>query len=80
VTQHGFALNVGPEMDYFNGIIGCGLPHHPAISMAELLGQPPAMNEVMDEVERRFGKVFDREMQNTTNIKRPSLELIEEKP
>jgi len=79
VTQHGFALNVDPEMDYFNGIIGCGLPDHPAISMAELLGQPPTMNEVMDEVERQFGKVFDWEMQNATNVKRQRLELMEER-
>jgi len=62
VSQHGFALNVEPEMDYFNGIIGCGLEAHSAISMAELLGQPPTMREVMDELGRQFGKLFEREI------------------
>jgi lipoate-protein ligase B len=62
VSQHGFALNVDPDMDYFEGIVGCGLKDNPAISMAELLGDPPPMRAVMDEVVRQFGKAFGREM------------------
>ncbi len=70
VSQHGFALNVDPAMEYFEGIIGCGLKAHPAISMAELLGPPP-MNEVLDEIERQFGKAFNRQLvtNKTTAIK-----------
>jgi lipoate-protein ligase B len=78
VTQHGFALNVEPDMDYFKGIIGCGLPDHPAISMAELLGPPPPMSEVMDELGKQFGKVFDREMHERTSVEqqRPAEERL----
>jgi lipoyl(octanoyl) transferase len=62
ISQHGFAINVEPDMDYFEGIIGCGLKDHPAISMAELMLNPPTVNEVMNEVARQFGKVFGYEM------------------
>jgi lipoate-protein ligase B len=62
ISQHGFAINVAPEMNYFEGIIGCGLKDHPAISMAELLPSPPTVQAVMAEVARQFGKRFEYEM------------------
>lgn len=62
ISQHGFALNVNPNTDYFNGIIGCGLKDHASISLADLLEQPPDMPTVIDEVARHFGRVFEREM------------------
>jgi lipoate-protein ligase B len=62
VTRHGFALNVNPDMSYWDGIIGCGLPDHASISMADLLGDGLAMGAVMDELVKQFGKVFEREM------------------
>jgi lipoate-protein ligase B len=62
ISQHGFALNVAPDMDHWNGIIGCGLKEHASISLAELLDPAPAMEAVMDEVMRQFGAVFEREM------------------
>jgi len=62
ISQHGFALNVKPNMDYFNGIIGCGLKDHAPISLADLLEQPPEMDTVMDEAARQFGRVFELEM------------------
>ncbi|PJF40293.1 MAG: lipoyl(octanoyl) transferase, partial [Phototrophicales bacterium] len=33
ITQHGFALNVHPDMQYFKGIIPCGIDDKPVISM-----------------------------------------------
>jgi len=62
ITQHGFALNVDPDMSYWDGIIGCGLRDHAIVSMAELLDPPPAMDAMMDAVVESFGKVFGREM------------------
>jgi lipoyl(octanoyl) transferase len=62
VSQHGFALNVNPDMDYWNGIVGCGLKDHVSISLADLLPEPPPMVAVMDAVEAAFGRVFEREM------------------
>ncbi len=54
ITRHGFALNVEPDMSYFDGIIPCGIKDHGVISMADLLVHPPTMAEVMDEVEAHF--------------------------
>jgi lipoyl(octanoyl) transferase len=62
VTQHGLALNVDPDMSYWDGIIGCGLRDHAIVSMADLLDPPPSMEAVMDAVVESFGKVFEREM------------------
>ena len=68
VSQHGFALNVNPDMSYWDGIVGCGLPDHASISMADLLGNAllgdsrRTMEVVMDEVVKQFGKVFEREI------------------
>ncbi len=62
ISRHGFALNVNPEMDYWQGIVGCGLKGYPVTSLAELLASPPSMDEVMAQVCAAFGKVFEYEM------------------
>lgn len=59
VTRHGFALNVCPQMDYFDGIVPCGIAEHPVVSLAELLGDAPAMASVKTEVARAFAQVFN---------------------
>lgn len=62
ISQHGFALNVAPDMSYWDGIIGCGLKGHAAIALADLLEAAPALDRVMDEVVRHFGHVFNYAM------------------
>lgn len=57
VTRHGFALNVNPEMAYWEGIIGCGLPH-PQVSLAQLCSPTPAMDAVRAAVADAFRQVF----------------------
>jgi len=58
VSRHGFALNVAPEMDYWKGIIACGLADHPAVSLEQLLDPPPPMERVHNAVVTAFGEVF----------------------
>ncbi len=58
VTRHGFALNVAPQMDYFDGIIPCGIAEHPIISIADLLSEAPPMDEVKTQVARAFTEVL----------------------
>lgn len=58
VTQHGFALNVAPDMAYFGGIVPCGIPDKPVISLAQLLGSAPPIEMVMDQVAESFSNVF----------------------
>lgn len=71
VSQHGFALNVNPDMSYWEGIIGCGLAGHASISMADLLdeGSPPEMEAVMDEVAEQFGRVFGYQMKDAAAVR-----------
>jgi lipoate-protein ligase B len=58
VSRHGFALNVNPDMDYWDGIIACGLQDEPIVSLADLLPAPPAMELVKREVVKAFEEVF----------------------
>jgi lipoate-protein ligase B len=58
VTRHGFALNVNPDMRYWDGIIACGLADEPVASLADLLEPLPAMERVKQEVVFAFGEVF----------------------
>jgi len=57
ITRHGFALNVEPDMEYWNGIIACGL-NEPVVSLADLLDPAPSMQQVKAEVTRAFREVF----------------------
>ena len=61
VTRHGFALNVDPDMDYWNGIIPCGLTE-PVVSLADLLNQAPSMQEVKQHIKEAFCTVFENSM------------------
>lgn len=63
VSRHGFALNVNPDMSYWQGIIGCGLVDYPVASLADLLDPPPAMPAVIAAVIAAFGEVFEYAMQ-----------------
>lgn len=64
ISQHGFALNVAPDMRYWEGIIACDLPDAPSISLAELLDPAPAMEPVTQAVVAAFGDVFQLQMVN----------------
>lgn len=61
VTRHGFALNVNPDMSYWDGIIACGLGDEPVTSLADLLDPVPEMERVKQEVVSAFGEVFGYE-------------------
>jgi lipoate-protein ligase B len=62
VSRHGFALNVDPDMDYWEGIIACGLQDEPIVSLADLFPEPPPMERVKEEVTSAFGEVFGYEI------------------
>jgi lipoate-protein ligase B len=59
VTRHGFALNVNPDMSYWDGIIGCGLKEYQVTSLAKLLDFVPTMPEVLEAITDAFCKVFE---------------------
>ena len=62
VSRHGFALNVNPDMEYWEGIIACGLQDEPIVSLADLFPEPPSMEQVQREVITAFREVFGFEV------------------
>jgi lipoate-protein ligase B len=62
ISRHGFALNVAPDMAYWEGIVGCGLEGYPVISLAALLEPVPSLDSVISAVTAAFGNTFGCEM------------------
>jgi lipoate-protein ligase B len=58
ITRHGFALNIRPDMSYWQGIIGCGLTHTTMCSLAELLPEVPSMPAAEEAVAAAFSRHF----------------------
>lgn len=62
ISRHGFALNVEPEMSYWEGIIGCGLDY-PVTKLVELLPNSPTIEQVGRAVVAAFGEEFNYSME-----------------
>jgi lipoyl(octanoyl) transferase len=60
ITSHGFALNVGTDLDFFDAIVPCGIRDHGVTSIERLRGATVAMADVHRAVEQGFGRVFGR--------------------
>ena len=54
VTMHGFALNVNPDLSYFDRIIPCGIADAQVTSMERELNRSIALEEVLEVVETRM--------------------------
>jgi lipoyl(octanoyl) transferase len=59
VTLHGFALNCDPDLSWWDGIVGCGLPEHGVTSLSRLARRSVTVSEVRPLLERRLAEVFD---------------------
>jgi len=60
ITSHGFAFNVGTDLDFFRLIVPCGIGDHGVTSLGALLGTPPPLEDVEDAVVAHFARVFER--------------------
>lgn len=61
ITQHGFALNVHPDLSHFDLIVPCGLHGYGVTSLARQLGRAITVTDVRPVVITRFAEVFGLE-------------------
>src|SRR5690606_15915079 len=61
VTMHGLALNVHPDLSYFNHIVPCGIADKKVTSMENELGFAPDMATVKTSLLAGFTQLFDAE-------------------
>ena len=59
VTMHGLALNVNPDLGYFNNIIPCGIDDKAVTSISKELGREIAMEEVQQKLKTHLFELFE---------------------
>ena len=58
VTSHGFALNVNPDLTFFDHIVPCGISGCPVTSIAAQRPELTDLSTLTPIVARHFGEVF----------------------
>lgn len=66
VTMHGFALNVSPDLSFFEHIVPCGMPDVRVTSMARELGRDVPVSDVLPVVVEAFGREFGMGMERSS--------------
>src|SRR5450631_933106 len=59
ITMHGFAFNINTDLQYFDGIIPCGIKNKQVTSLARELGHPVDLGEVKQKLKNHFEEVFE---------------------
>jgi len=63
VTMHGFALNVNPDLGFFDRIIPCGIADAQVTSMEKELNRSIPLEEVQEVVEARMKQTLSQVIQ-----------------
>ena len=58
VTMHGFALNLHPDLSWFELMNPCGITDRPVTSLSELVGRKVTIQEAVDAIIPHFATVF----------------------
>ena len=64
VTTHGFALNVNPDLTYFDRIVPCGMPDVPVTSMAATGSASVNLGDAARALTAHFAEIFDVEVEH----------------
>lgn len=60
VTMHGFAININPDLSYFNRIIPCGIPDAGVTSLSRELGREVSISEVLPSLIERISEALKK--------------------
>ena len=60
VTMHGFALNLKPDMKYYDCMILCGIQEFGVTSMSDILSKDIDIVEVMEKLSFEFLNIFKK--------------------
>lgn len=67
VTTHGFALNVCPDLPFFDHIVPCGMPDAGVTSLSLEVGKTVPVGEVIPIAVEKFGAVFGLRVEQTVS-------------
>jgi len=67
-TMHGLALNVNTDLEYFNGIVPCGISDKGITSLAKLLGTEISLSLIEEKFAEKFADVFEVEIHRAKTI------------
>ena len=67
VTMHGFALNVNTDLDYYSGIIPCGIFEYGVTSMEKIVGEKLNMGKVKKSILKSFHRAFQNQVKAGVN-------------
>ena len=59
ISTHGFALNVSPDMGYFENIVPCGIEGRPVTSLNDVLERQVSVREVVEVLMPRLALLSD---------------------
>ena len=66
VTMHGFALNVCPDLSFFDHIVPCGMPGVQVTSVARELNRDVGVSDVIPALVQAFGCEFGMRMETAS--------------
>ena len=66
-SMHGFALNINPEMKYFDGMIPCGIFEYGVTSIQEQLDKELEIEDIAERVDTQIQRVLLKENLNETS-------------
>ena len=82
VTMHGFALNLDPDLGFFQMMNPCGITDRPVTTLSNLVGRRVTLEEAIEVLIPRFEEVFgyvDTEIQKAAFVrgqgKEPAFEV-----